>query len=214
MQNFLIFNQDELTGQLASVRPDQRMVFALSCTGRLLHSYNLCASRAGTGDRETYNAILARLWSDLDGLEISDSEMAGLVEASERLLPRAEAEDDEDEAEAEEEDQPSSWLMEEPLAEDATLALYYAVQCRASRSAFQAALTASQTYDALDGYVTEVAGYVLLDASLRAIVRQHPLIQAEFRRQARDIDELLSGEVDLKVIRERVERESQEFIPW
>src|SRR5262245_49626325 len=82
------------------------------------------------------------------------------------------------------------WIEQQAAAEDATAALAYALRCRKTGKAQEAAWAARRAYDALDDYVINREGIDTNapDGDIRVLA--HPLIQAEFERQNRDFEEL------------------------
>jgi hypothetical protein len=130
---------------------------------------------AGTADVETLRAALNRLWDDVTGNKpLSELELRASAKKCLALVPR-------------EEDEPSD---EQPCAEDAVVALVYALEARVKASSQEAAWSARRAYEALDHFVTVDDSGVVVTANEQRLL-EHPLVQAEFARQRRDLDELL-----------------------
>jgi uncharacterized protein YjaG (DUF416 family) len=176
----LHFDEAELATTLE--RPPQRLraAFAAACAERLMPAYVAFSERSGRGDPEALRAILTRLWDDLSGERMGDAEVRSAIEACTELIP-------------EEDDGP--WIMEQASAEDAGAAVAYALRCRQSGQAKEAAWAARRAYEALDHYVINRENIDTNKPGAEQRVLQHPLVQAELARQSRDLSEVL-GVVD------------------
>jgi hypothetical protein len=87
-----------------------------------------------------------------------------------------------------------SWVDECAFAQHAAAAVAYALRCRLSEGAQDAGWAARQVYEALDLWVTTRDNVDLNAPGAEEKVLADPLIQAELRRQARDLQEL--GTID------------------
>ncbi|HWF03645.1 MAG TPA: hypothetical protein VHA06_08165 [Candidatus Angelobacter sp.] len=73
--------------------------------------------------------------------------------------------------------------------------------------------TAQRAYEALDNFVINTENIDTNIPGEEARVLAHPLIQAEFGRQLRDLDELQRGVITVQELQERSKREAAEFLP-
>lgn len=173
--------------------------FAAACAERMLPAYHKFSARSNRGDPRILEQILTRLWRDLHGEQMSEAETEAQIDACMELIPR---EDD------------GPWVAEQAAAEDAVAAIAYALRCRRSGLAKEAAGAARRAYEALDDYVInheDVDTQTLLGQRPRVLA--HPLVQAELARQQRDLDELLAGTITIDRLRERSKTEAVEFLP-
>lgn len=198
MKPVLQFEEPTLMMKLDKLSRLDRAAFATACAGRLQEAYAKFAMRTGRGDSAAFTAILGTLWNDLAGGK-ADSETDQLVEESMRLIPQ------EDENE---------WALDQAAAEDAGSALTYALRCRRSGSVMDAVWAARRAYEALDQYVIN---HENIDPNLpgsEVLVAAHGLIQAELKRQQRDLNELLHGMIDAAGLKERSKVEAITFLPY
>ena len=106
------------------------------------------------------------------------------------------------------------WVSEQAAAEDAAAALTYALRCRGTGAAEEAAWAARRGYEAIDHYVINLEAKPVKGDPSEEQVLAHPLIQQELARQKRDIDELTQGKVSIEKLRERSCEEALSFLPW
>ncbi len=177
----LRFDETQLVGILNRLDTEGRVAFAAACAERLLPAYVAFSNRTGRGEPATLRSILTRLWDDLAGDLMAESEVQANVKACMELLPR------EDEG---------PWVVEQDFADDAVAATAYTLECRKSGNAQEAAWAARRAFEALDEFVAnrENIDWSVPDAEARALalarILAHPLVQAELARQRRDLDEL------------------------
>ena len=106
-----------------------------------------------------------------------------------------------------EEDEPSD---EQPYAEDAVVALVYALEARVTQGSQEAAWSARRAYEALDRFVMYDDSGVIVMANEQRLL-EHPLVQAELARQKRDLDELRAvGDQDARDVAARLRDRAKE----
>jgi len=162
----------------------------------MVQAYSAFAIRSNQGNSEALNQVLASLWNDLNGDPMSDSELEAQIETSMALIPE---EDDE-------------WIPEQAAADDAATALTYALRCRGSGLVQEAVWAARRAYDALDDYIINQEH---IDTNIKGgeeRVLNHPLMQAELSRQARDLEELREAKITIEQLRQRSTNEAAEFL--
>lgn len=181
-----------------------RVAFALLAGIRLLPMYTLFHRRTGRGDPRALRALVERLWRDVSGEPMDDGEVKAAVERAMELIP---SEDD-------------CWDQEtQPYAEDAAAAIAYALRARMTDDPQEAAWAARRVYEAADQFATASGELATRGVQSERAVLTQPVVQAELRRQARDLDELsqLPGGYDdisrLSQMRQRSEFEAASFFP-
>ncbi|XXY44276.1 DUF416 family protein [Sorangium sp. So ce269] len=199
--NILKFDEAQLIKDIERLAPRHRVAFAAACAERLRPAYLTFSARTGRGNPRQYEAILDLLWSDLDKQRMTDAEVSAHMEICMALIPQ---EDD------------GPWINEQASAEDAGAALAYALQCRQSGQSQEAAWAARCAYEALDHYVITDEGLDMNIPGTETRVLSHPLVQAEFDRQRRDIRELSDAKEHefaetIHRIRERARTEAATF---
>jgi uncharacterized protein YjaG (DUF416 family) len=192
----LVFNETELVKSIDQLPRLARVVFAAACAERMMPAYERFSAQTHRGDPQNLKQILARLWDDLAGNRMSATEVDANINACMQLIPQ----DD------------GPWVLEQAAAEDGAAASTYALRCRRSGLAQEAAWAARCAYDALDEYVINRDNIDINATGAEAQVRSDPLVQAELTRQRRDLDELLRGAITQDQLRERSNTEAADFL--
>jgi hypothetical protein len=169
----LRFDRDRLRAELRSLSPKSRAVFAALCARRLASSRVSTGEVPSEGEGNVFANLHAELWSSLIGQPRSKRELKAASGRALALLP------------AEEGDQ--------PFADDAAAALVYAFRTAVGGEPQDAAWAAERIYNALDTFL-QVQSYDLGAPGGEDALRQHPLVQAELRRQSADLEAL--GEME------------------
>jgi uncharacterized protein YjaG (DUF416 family) len=183
--SILRYNTEQLIEKLDHLPRSFRVIFAAACAERLLPAYTTFSGLTGKGDPETLVRTLARLWEDVGGDLMTESEVQASIDACTALIPY-------------DEDEP--WFVEQCSAEDASTAVLYALTCRQNGNSQEAMWSARRAHSAIDQFVINRENIVMWRPGARERVLAHPLIQAELARQQRDIDELLNAaEADANV---------------
>jgi uncharacterized protein YjaG (DUF416 family) len=201
MMPVLKFSRYQLTRKLNRLPSMLRVVFSAACAERLLPAYITFSSLAGQGEPETLTRILARLWEDIAGDPMTGGEIQSNVGTCMGLIPPG---DDE------------ALHVETAYAEDASVAVVYALTCRQSGNSEEAMWSAQRACSAIEHFTTSREKFVPKPVSDPSRVYAHPLIQAELARQRRDLDELLRvADEDVREIaarfRDRAKAESKIF---
>ena len=194
----LRFNEVELTEKIEQLPTRLRTAFAAACAERLTVAYARFSALTGRGNLAAFKTILARLWSDLIGTEMSHAEVEEQIKSCMKLIPH------EDEG---------PWVFEQAAAEDATAALAYVLRCRRGGQAREASWAARRAYEALDHFVRNQGQIDTSAAGAEARVLANPLVQCELARQERDIDELLRRVVTITQLKDRSSAEAATFLP-
>jgi hypothetical protein len=195
------YDEQKLIRTLTALPPKLRAAFALLCAERALAGYVGFCERAGTGNGEALRSILDRVWQDLGGLTMVDEELQASFERAMSLIPS--------------EDQ-GLGAHEQAYAEDAAAAVAYAVRSRKRGDPQDAAWAARRTYEALDSFVINHHGISPDSFGGDERILSHPIIQAELRRQKRDLNELLTMQIPessaaLADLRDRAKEDAKRF---
>jgi uncharacterized protein YjaG (DUF416 family) len=194
----LRFEEAQLLSKIEHLSRHDRTAFAGACAERMLRAYSKFSDRTGWGNPAKLREILTRLWSDLAGDAMSETEADAQIHETVELIPG-------------ENDRPL--VLEQAAAEDAVSAVAYALRSRQSGLSQEAVWAARRAYEALDHFVINHEHIDTNSAGAEARVLAHPLIQAELLRQQRDLEELLRGTITLQQLRERSKEEAAYFLP-
>lgn len=203
MTVWLRYDEAQNLRLLSKLSPRSRVAFALLCSYRLLPSYRRFSERTSRGDADALEKIADRLWKDVMGVEMSAEEVGSALERCMRAIPNEQ----------------DGWDGDtQAYAEDASAAVAYALRARLTGEAKEAARAARRLRDAADYFALRLpAGSGPMLFREKRDSTPHPVVQAELRRQQRDLDELLAAERDgslaerLALFRARSEREAAEF---
>jgi uncharacterized protein YjaG (DUF416 family) len=181
----LRFDETQLVRNLEQLSPLIRVVFAAMCAERLRPAYLAFSTLTGRGEPAEFEAILDRLWDDVDGKLMTNDEIDIKIERCMGIIPQ------EDEG---------IWVDEQAHAEDAATALTYVLRCRQSGQSQEAAWAARCVYETLDHYVISQDNVDVSVSGAEIRVLSHPLIQAELARQHLDLEEM--GSIDATGMRQ------------
>lgn len=169
------FDEAELVERLGRLDERSRVAFALLCCSRLLPMYRRFAERTGRGDRLALGSFAKRLWEHVMGNKISPVDLQLAMDSCVALIP---SEDD-------------GWDEEtQPYAEDAATGLVYALHAALSGELRYPALAARRAYEALDHYAGRSVEHPENSSYDEQARISHPAVQAELRRQLRDLASL------------------------
>lgn len=192
----LRYDETALVRDLGRVGRNSRVAFAAACAERLFPSYEAFCRAAGRGDRDTLAGILERIWRHLLGDKMTDEQLRTALRRCMDLVP---GEDDE------------PWVDEQSYADDAASATAYTLRALESGEPQEAAWAARRAYEATDYHVVH-----RLHIEGESQVLAHPVVQAEFSRQRRDIEELLEARQEsvglFVLLRDRARAEARTFL--
>ena len=195
VMTMLHYNEAALVRELDRVGDKSRVAFAASCAERLFPAYEDFCRRADRGDRATLTWILARVWKHLLGDQMSSEHVRETLGRCIELIPG----DDEE-----------PWVDGQAYADDAASAIAYTLRALDSGESQEAAWAARRAYEAADHHVVHRLG---IEGELQILA--HPIVQTEFCRQRRDLEELLGapeGSTALFVrLRDRAKAEASTF---
>jgi len=173
VMTMLRYDAAALVHDLTRLGIRSRVAFAASCGERLFPAYEDFCRQAIKGDRAALAGILERVWQHLLGDEMNTEQIRAEQSRCMALTP---GEDDE------------PWLEEQAYADDAASAIAYTLRALESGEPQEAAWAARRAYEAADHHVMHRLG--VEDESQ---VLTHPVVQAEFSRQRRDLEELMGA---------------------
>lgn len=190
------YDQSERLRQMSRLSREARAAFALLCATRLLPQYRRFYDRTGQGEPARLEELAKKLWQHLLSGGMSPEKLQHGAEQCLRLVP-PEEDGWEDDTQA--------------LAEDAGSALAYAYRAAATGDARYAVWASRRLYDAMDYFVSQCETGCHYDEDGRL---QHPMVQAELRRQTRDAQDLMQfNQVDeLRKLCSRAEREADHLL--
>ncbi len=174
------FDEAELVAKLNLLPKAFRVIFATACAERLIPAYRLFNTESGDGDPVAMNQALEDLWSNPVLPEVHKEVYEQQLEKVMRLIPR----DDET---------GKSWTMQATYAQDSGMSLAYALRARISGEPQEAAWLALVAYEALDHFLINREDIDTNKPGGEQKVISNPIVQAELRRQRRDLDELLNS---------------------
>jgi len=165
-------------------------------------AYRLFEKQAGRVAPNALERALEEVWAEPSRTE-NAVELERQIEAVMGLIPQ------EDGVEG-------PWTQEATNAQNAGMTVAYALRTKFTGDAQEAAWAARVAYEALDNFIINKEGIDTNRPGEELRVLSHPLVQAEFDRQERDLRELLAArgrevaEV-VKRIRDRARTEANIF---
>jgi hypothetical protein len=179
---------------LQRLESNLRVGFATACAERLFSTDILMES---ISDQEIADlrSVLNRLWRDVEGDKMSDSEVENSIakclvtlDALEKAPVRKSAE----------------------RTEDAVATICYALRCRQSGDSNEAMWASRRVYEALDNYVISQENIDTNQPDGEQQVLSNPAIQAELRRQQLDLADLLKNKSEaVQLLRNRAVSDSR-----
>jgi len=170
------YDEPLLVKHLNRIAPPLRVAFAASCAERLFPAYVRFSEQTGRGNPRILRSALDRLWTALVDQAISASDLATEIDSCMAQIPR------EDEGD---------WSPTRAYAEDAAAAIAYGLRVLNKGDSQEAAWAARRVYEALDHFVINTSGVDGDGPDVEEQVLQHPLVQAELKRQRRDLEALV-----------------------
>lgn len=186
----LRFEKAKLSGRLASLSHRGRVAFAAACAERLAPAYRLFEKEPNEHVRKLEQAV-EHLWSDSKS-KTSMDELEAEIEGIMEIIPQ-------------EDDFAGVWTQEATSAQNAGMAVVYALRTMLTNDVEEAAWAAQVAYEALDNFVVnkEDIDMTTPEGEMRAL--SHELVQAELARQQMDLE-------DLEAVPPRAQQEAIERI--
>jgi uncharacterized protein YjaG (DUF416 family) len=196
----LQYDEQRLITALDALAPVSRAIFAALCAERAVPAYHLWHECTGRGDPAALCGALESVWRS-----ISESVIPSNLEHHRAIIDRLIPEEE-------------PWDDVLPYAENAAIAVAYAISARSSSLSQEAVWAARQMFDAVDLLVITRDGVDLNQRGAELRVLQDPVVQAELDRQRRDLNTLAAtpardtAEVAL-TLRERARHDGR-LISW
>ncbi len=186
------FDEDDLVRRLGRAPARARVAFACACSSRMLSPYRQALSEVGGDRSDLLSAALGHLWAyALGGPSLDWSTWA------ERLIEQIPPENE-------------MAGSASKVLDDALAAAAYAARAAIATDAADAARSARRLYDAVDAYAQRSLTFTEFTPEIERALSQHPAVQQELERQARDLAELEAEEAAAVVfaLRERARNEA------
>ncbi|MEY2471934.1 MAG: hypothetical protein QOK28_1263 [Actinomycetota bacterium] len=173
MTALLRFHKDALLAQLNEMRPQQRARFAVECARRLTPCYERYHNESGKGD---VNALHQFMTIATDAL--ADRSNPQSIETAAAQCQQMVPDEDED------------WTSSTGGAQNAVIALTYALRCLASGDAQDAVWAAVQGYEAADRRASTELDIDFNVSGSEDRVLAHPAVQSELQAQRDSLERL------------------------
>lgn len=174
------FDEGALIKALGLLPPRLRAAFAASCAERHLLLYENFRRLSGRGGLEPVAAAMRHLWQDL---EEDGGDIASLSEHLARVVESIPGED-----------MNSDWRQKQACAEDAAAAVAYALRCRISGEAQDAAWAARRCYELADRVAISALAGPNVEYPDEELIVSQSRVQHELRLQKQAIDLLRSSD--------------------
>jgi uncharacterized protein YjaG (DUF416 family) len=196
----LNFQENLLRDELDQLPAQSRVAFAASCAQRLVGAYHRFAAETRQPNGARLDRAVDYVWAHILGAQEKETTeiLLGAVMA---LIPQGDA---------------PGWTPLTAYAEDAVSSVAYCLRCLLTSDSQEAAWAARRVYEALDAFVISRDNITPGAPGAEESILSDPVIQAELKRQIRDVADLkavgrsLSAGF-LKSLRERSGAESYTF---
>jgi hypothetical protein len=170
------FDEAHLRDALSELHERLVGTFAVTCAQRLFPSLVKYFSLRDKPDPalELYEECLAVGWSLAVGGGVDRARLGYLLTGSEREAPETDA----------------SWVAGFPYAQDAAIAICYALRSFGLDGVESAVLSAQTAYIVADNVAMRGEVSEIITDEVENRVRNHPAVQNELSRQRRDVEEL------------------------
>lgn len=196
----LNYDEPKLIKSLKTLPNYARVAFAAACAERQMAHYARVTTKSDGLDLVA--SALDSIWNELMGAPTSDETFRRHLADCMSAMPEPESE-------------------EAIATEDAIASVAYALRARLTGNSQEAAWAARSAYDALDTYVNRRLDTNEITQEIERRILANPLIQAELKRQERDLLDLIelvrnNGDVILIIaaLRERAKEAAQNFMHW
>lgn len=173
------FDESKLIADLKRLPIPLRVAFAAACAERQMLGYRLFRAQANQVAPDALEEALEEVWAEPSTTNNTD-ELEQQVEAMMALIPQ-------------ENNVEEPWTQTATNAQNAGMAVTYALRTKLTGEAQDAAWAARVAYEALDSFVINKEGIDTNKPNEELRVVSHPLVQAEFERQERDLRDLLAA---------------------
>ncbi|WP_437480029.1 DUF416 family protein [Sorangium sp. So ce1014] len=173
------FDEANLISNLERLPVPFRVAFAAACAERQMPAYRFFITQTERNPTNPMEIALEMVWADPNATNCATG-LERQIEAIMNLIPQ------EDSIEG-------PWTQEATNAQNAGMAVAYALRAKLAGEAQEAAWAARVAYEALDNFIINKESVDMNTPGNELRVFSHPLIQAELGRQERDIRTLLAA---------------------
>ena len=188
------FDEERYLSYLRGLPRELRVVFAVACAERLLPAYRAYVDSGGPGNYPLLQAAMADAWLWTQG-GVPEKDPQSWIDECVEQVP------DEDGAPSE---VPfSKWISD---ALDCSSAVVYALRAWASGDPQEALWAAKAEHTVMFDLAEELRDIRVGSGGPAAVsaTEEHPVVQAELRRHARDLEELLGRETSTADLSQRI----------
>lgn len=167
------FDESILVRELSHLSEDRVISFAAACSDRLVLSTVI--REGSTAIPSLLSDASEAIWEGIRGHFRKDTESL-----EDQLLDAIPNEDDESSFDA-------------AVIEDTCAALVYALRSLRGQAAQNAAYAARRAYETADRYASQFINEIEYSGAAESQILNHPVVQQELQRQARDLQVITSG---------------------
>jgi hypothetical protein len=173
------FDENALVQRLTGLKRELRVAFAAAAATRQMTCYSeQIPDRLGL-EKDQIDAMLARLWSDLENKVINFDGWDETLSCVMSALP----------------EEGDDCTVASALVDDGLSSLAYAIRCLITGDAQESAWAARRSYDAVDQVALRILDAYPGVASEEEKIRTHAVVQRELSRQSRDLSLLSIGSI-------------------
>ena len=165
------YDRDELTVRLARLPRRLRVAFAAACAEREIQNYDRYLP-GQVSEANVLKLTLQKVWEDAEGSAVSPRELTSLRDRCQSII------DDND------------LDNTAPLPFDAAASVVCAVSARLTDDPNEAVWAAERANASVDWALTSKLKLRSIDREQAERINAHPVVQAELRRQQRDLEDL------------------------
>jgi uncharacterized protein YjaG (DUF416 family) len=173
------FDESRLVVDLDRLHIPLRVAFAAACAERQMPAYRLFEAQAGRVAPNALESALEEMWTEPSRTK-NAIDLEHQIEAGMALIPQEDCIE-------------GPWTQEATNAQNAGMAVVYALRTKLTGEAQEAAWAARVAYEALDNFVINKDNIDTNRPGEELRVLSHPIVQAEFARQERDLRDLLAA---------------------
>ncbi|WP_437949188.1 DUF416 family protein [Sorangium sp. So ce296] len=174
------FDESNLISNLERLPIPFRVAFAAACAERQMSAYRRFATQKGQTSTNTMDMALDTVWADPNATP-NAADLEHQIETIMDLIPQ--------EGSIE-----GPWTQDATNAQNAGMAVAYALRAKLAGEAQEAAWAARVAYEALDNLISNNERIDPNTPGNELRILSHPLVQAELGRQERDIRTLLAAD--------------------
>jgi uncharacterized protein YjaG (DUF416 family) len=193
------FIKAQIDDRLKSLDQHKRAIFAICCATRLQSAYSHLHKKHSQGNPPLLREAINMIWSWASGNDIPRAVFESYLDKVMLLVPE---EDD-------------NWTIDSAYAEDAVSAVAYSIRSILNDDYKEACWASTCMWDAVDSYITNTLNVDWALADAETVISENVLMQSEFARQKRDLDDLesLSGSFEELCTNFKTRAEAEQALP-